>query len=247
LLDEQLVGIEPRLLAGRRGFVYAVAMILALETSSSLCAVCILDPVSGRVLGEVSNDIGRGHAERLMDDISHALNQAGIDYSDLTAAACGIGPGSFTGIRVGVAAARGFGLALKIPVHGVSSLQAIALLAMAQAGGNAILAVQDAGRDELYAQRFDAQAMPHGPPQALTLEMLLSRLPDAPAFACGSGAARLALRGNIVISPEPVTATAAAVGLASLNPLMTMAPKPLYLRAPDAKPQSGYAIPRAGP
>ena len=64
-------------------------MILALETSSSLCAVCILDAASGQVAGEISHDIGRGHAERLMDDVSEALKQAGVGYSDLTAIACG--------------------------------------------------------------------------------------------------------------------------------------------------------------
>ena len=218
-------------------------MILALETSSSLCAVCILDPASGRTVAEVSSDIGRGHAERLMDDAAEALQQAGISYAALTSIVCGVGPGSFTGIRVGVAAARGFGLALKIPVHGVTSLQSIALQC---AGEKPMLVVQDAGRDELHVQNFDAHAKPLSAPEAVTLPMLLRRLPDAPVFAFGSGAHLLAGRAGIEVSQTPIIATAVSVACASLNLAMRVAPKPLYLRAPDAKPQAGFAIARAG-
>ncbi len=224
-----------------------IGMILALETSSSLCAACVLDPAAGQVVGEISNDIGRGHAERLMDDVTEALKQAGIGYAALTSIAAGVGPGSFTGIRVGVAAARGFGLALKIPVHGVTSLQAIALEARTHASGKDILAVQDAGRDELYVQSFSAQATPLGAPEAMSLQTVLQRLPDTQLFVCGSGAHLLASQSGAEISQTPIIATAVSVACASLNPAMRVAPKPLYLRAPDAKPQAGFAIARAGP
>ena len=219
-------------------------MILALETSSSLCAACVFDPVSGRVMAEVSNDIGRGHAERLMDDIAEALKQAGISYSDLTAIACGVGPGSFTGIRVGAAAARGFGLALKIHVRGVTSLQAIALQALDHAVGKDLLVVQDAGREELHVQRFGPDAKPLGAPLSLSISQLLEQWPDKAAFACGSGAHLLQGQDGIEVSRKPFVPTAAAVARASLDPVMAVPPKPLYLRAPDAKPQAGFAIAR---
>ena len=222
-------------------------MILALETSSSLCAACVYDPALGKALADVSNDIGRGHAEQLMDDVAEALALAGIGYRDLTAIACGAGPGSFTGIRVGVAAARGFGLALKLKVHGVTSLQAIALSAKSRARGNPILVVQDAGRDELHVQIFDADARPVTASQALTLPVLLGQLPDAHAFVCGSGAHLLAGSGKCEISTLKAAATASAVARASLDPAMTVPPNPVYLRAPDAKPQAGFAIGRASP
>jgi tRNA threonylcarbamoyladenosine biosynthesis protein TsaB len=221
-------------------------MILALETSSSLCAVCVLDETTGEALAEVSNDIGRGHAERLMGDAAAALSQAGAYYSGLTAIACGAGPGSFTGIRVGIAAGRGLGLALKIPVHGVTSLQAIALQAVASAGGRGLLAVQDAGREELHMQRFDHDARPLGRPLALSLAQLLDQLPDMPLFACGSGAPLLEGRANLEIASKPFVPTAVSVARASLDPAMTVPPKPLYLRAPDAKPQAGFAVARTG-
>ena len=219
-------------------------MILALETSSSLCAVCVLDETAGAALAEVSNDIGRGHAERLMEDVAEALKLAGISYSDLTAVACGVGPGSFTGIRIAVAAARGFGLALKIPVRGVTSLQSIAHQAMRLAARRGILVVQDAGREQLHVQRFDPNAKPLGAPLALTLPQLLEQLPSAAVFACGSGAHLLHGHGGVEISRTPLAPSAASVALASLDPAMSAAPAPLYLRAPDAKPQAGFAIAR---
>jgi tRNA threonylcarbamoyladenosine biosynthesis protein TsaB len=221
-------------------------MILALETSSSLCAVCVLDETTGEALAEISNNIGRGHAERLMDDVAEVLKLAGTSYSALTAVVCGVGPGSFTGIRVGVSAARGFGLALKIPVHGVTSLQAIALLAGENVRDKAVFVVQDAGRDELHVQRFDTHATPLGAPEALTLPMLHDQLRGRTAFACGSGAHLLAGFGNTEISPHAIIATALSVARASLDPAMRVTPKPLYLRAPDAKPQAGSAVARTG-
>jgi tRNA threonylcarbamoyladenosine biosynthesis protein TsaB len=221
-------------------------MILALETSSSLCAVCVLDPTGGKILAEISNDIGRGHAERLMDDLAAVLSGAGISYPQLTSVACGVGPGSFTGIRIGVAAARGFGLALKVPVYGVTSLQAVALLGRESAAGKDILAILDAGRGEAYVQRFDPRARPAGPPQAMLLEALTSYFGAGPFQAVGSGAHFLDGQAGWETSTKHSIATAAAVARAACDASMTVAPKPLYLRAPDAKPQAGFAIARSG-
>jgi tRNA threonylcarbamoyladenosine biosynthesis protein TsaB len=216
-------------------------MILALETSSSLCAVCLYDEASGKIMAEISNDIGRGHAERLMDDIEAALRQAGIGYADLTAIAAGVGPGSFTGIRVGVAAARGFGLALKVPVYGVTSLQAIALQAAPQADGVPILAALDAGRDEVYLQLFNGSAMPLNEPKARRVEDLSASVPATPVMICGSGASLFYAQ---TVHPHVLVPTASAVAMAATHPAMRTDPKPLYLRAPDAKPQGAFAVAR---
>ena len=224
-----------------------ISMILALETSSSLCAVCLLEPSTGRVLAEISNDIGRGHAERLMDDITEALRIADIGYADLTAIAAGIGPGSFTGIRVAVAAARGFGLALTIPVLGVTSLQAIALQAKEHADSANILVVQDAGREELHVQLFDRNALPLQSPKAMALAVFPQEMSGLNALICGSGLQildPLSLPKGLRQHVNPLTPTAQFVARAALDPAMTMAAKPLYLRAPDAKPQAGFAIAR---
>jgi tRNA threonylcarbamoyladenosine biosynthesis protein TsaB len=222
-------------------------MILALETSSSLCAVSLYDDEMDVVVAEVSNNIGRGHAERLMDDIEEALKLAGLTYKDITLLACGVGPGSFTGIRVGVAAARGFGLALKAPVHGVTSLQAIGLKARQDSHGRQIHAAIDASRDEVYLQTFDANAAPLDNPRAVRIEDLAGCLPEGPVFICGSGSKlfdSIALPERAAVNPNNLVATAPAVAKAAANPAMRVAPKPLYLRAPDAKPQAGFAIAR---
>jgi tRNA threonylcarbamoyladenosine biosynthesis protein TsaB len=216
-------------------------MILALETSSSLCAVCLYDEAARHIVAEVSKDIGRGHAERLMDDISEALKAAGLRYSDVTALACGVGPGSFTGIRVGVAAARGFGLALKVPVHGVTSLQAIALQDAPNASSAPVLAAMDAGRDEVYVQLFDGKAVPLNEAAVVRVEDLSGSVPVGPVMICGSGAAYFP---GQTVHPGMIGPTASAVAMAALDPVMRVTPKPLYLRAPDAKPQAGFAVAR---
>ena len=224
-----------------------ISMILALETSSSLCAVCLLEPSAGEVLAEISNDIGRGHAERLMDDVTEALRLAGVGYADLTVIAAGIGPGSFTGIRVAVAAARGFGLALKIPVLGVTSLQAIALQAKEYAANTDILVVQDAGREELHVQLFDSNALPLRGPKAMVLAEFPQEMSGLNALIAGSGIQildALSLPKGLRLHVNPLTPTAQSVARAARNPAMTMAAKPLYLRAPDAKAQTGFAIAR---
>jgi tRNA threonylcarbamoyladenosine biosynthesis protein TsaB len=224
-------------------------MILALETSSSLCAVCILDESTGSVLGEISNDIGRGHAERLMDDILDVLKLAGIGYAELTSIATSVGPGSFTGIRVAVAAARGLGLALNVPVVGISTLQAIAWQAREFAEGRTIIVALDAGRDEIQTQTFDTAALPLNMPEASLLANFRQHLAAGSTMICGSATNLLeahALSTGMVLHPSPIISTAAAVASAGMHPQMTVLPKPLYLRAPDAKTQTGFAVARTG-
>lgn len=218
-----------------------IGMILALETSSSLCAVCLYDEAACKIAAEISNDIERGHAERLMDDIEEALRQAGVSYPHLTSVAAGVGPGSFTGIRVGVAAARGFALALKVPVYGITSLQAIALQAAPQTNGAKILSSIDAGRDEVYLQLFDGSAMPLNEPKAVRVGDISGSVPAGPVMICGSGAALFSAQD---VHPHLIGPTASAVAMAATNPAMRVLPKPLYLRAPDAKPQGAFAVAR---
>ena len=101
-------------------------ILLAIDTSSSGCFAAIHDSDSNVTLGFAGEDIGRGHAERLMAFVDAALDSAGVELSAIERIAVTIGPGSFTGIRVGVAAARGLSLALGVPAVGVSTLAAIA-------------------------------------------------------------------------------------------------------------------------
>src|SRR5690606_26362793 len=100
-------------------------MILVIDTSAALCAACVFDPDSGQELGRSVLDLGKGHAEHMIAVIDDALAEAKLGYSNLSKIAVSVGPGSFTGVRVGVAAARGLALALKVPAVGVTTSEAL--------------------------------------------------------------------------------------------------------------------------
>ncbi|MGQ3295635.1 MAG: tRNA (adenosine(37)-N6)-threonylcarbamoyltransferase complex dimerization subunit type 1 TsaB, partial [Shinella sp.] len=101
-------------------------ILLAIDTAGTGCYAALYDTDQDTILGAAGADIGRGHAERLMDFVDAALDAAGMTLQDIGRIAVTVGPGSFTGIRVGVAAARGLALALGVPAVGVSTLAALA-------------------------------------------------------------------------------------------------------------------------
>lgn len=226
-------------------------MILAIDTASTLCAACVADTSTGAEHGRAVEDIGKGHAERLMAVIAEALEKAGAGYRDLSAIAVAIGPGSFTGIRVGVAAARGLALALKVPASGVTTLSAIAEEARSRFPGRRILASIDAKRDELYVEDHAADGTLRFGPAVVRTEDAAALLTGPQPVLAGSGMPLLAktaeaaglafdVAGGGATADIVVYARLAAQGRACNAP-----PRPLYLRGPDARPQSGYALPRA--
>jgi len=223
-------------------------ILLAIDTSASLCAACVWDAAAGRELGRSVRDIGKGHAEQLMAVVDDALAAAGIAYDGLGAVAVAVGPGSFTGIRVGVAAARGLGLALGIPSAGVSTLDALADEARAAFPGRPVFAAIDAGRGEYYVAAFDAAGTPAGEAAAVAPQSALDRLRmhgDA-VLAGSAGPALAAAAGGEwdVASPLPTADIAAYARLAALRGFAGEKPRPLYLRDADAKPQAGFVLPR---
>ena len=224
-------------------------MILAIDTSSALCAAGVFDAATGDELGRSVEDIGKGHAERLMAVIEAALSRAGKSYADIGKVAVSVGPGSFTGIRVGVSAARGLALALGVEAVGVSTLAAIA--EAARRGGEArVIAAIDARRDELYV--LDDRA--GGGPAVMTVDALPSLTGGAPPLIAGSGAKivadAFAAAGAPVAGVADIAATTADIAiyawLSAQGWTASAPPKPPYLRGPDARPQQGFALPRAG-
>ncbi len=216
---------------------------LALDTAAGLCVAAVLD-ASGRELGRAVEAMDKGHAERLMAVIADALGHAGVAYGDLGLIAVSVGPGSFTGVRVGVSAARGLALALSIPATGVSTLEALADDASVHAHGRPVLVAIDARRGEIYAQGFDKDGQPVSEPAVVKID-------DAEAMAsgmlvCGSAAAMIAERfGAETVAPMGATADIATFGRIALRPDRPQkAPSPLYLRQADAKPQEGFALAR---
>lgn len=169
-------------------------ILLALDTASTLCAACIYNADAGLELGRCVEDIGKGHAERLMDVIAVALAASGKSHADLGAIVVSIGPGSFTGIRVGVSAARGLALALKVPALGVTTLSAMAEEARMSFPGRRILASIDARRDELYVEDHAADgSLTRGPAIVATGQAGGLLAGEKPVLA-GSGARVMACR-----------------------------------------------------
>jgi tRNA threonylcarbamoyl adenosine modification protein YeaZ len=225
-------------------------MILAIDCSASLCAACVYDESAGKELGRKVLDLGKGHAEHLMAVIEETLEKSGKTYADLTAIAVSIGPGSFTGLRVGVATARGLSLALKIPAIGGTTLEALAQEARQAFPGRPVLAALDGGRGEIHAALYDELAVLRYGPAAITLEeaaTMATAQPVTPVLA-GTAAARFAEAAGRAFDIGPTGATADIGVYARLAAGKTPGekPKPLYLRDADAKPQAGFVLPRVG-
>lgn len=197
---------------------------LVIETSGADCSIALID--NGDVVAERHERVGRGHAERLIPWIAQLPNGGRADEIIV-----GCGPGSFTGVRIAIAAARGLGLGWGVPVRGVSSL---ALVAAGQAGDAFTVAVEG-GHGEIFVQDFTAAPCREaGPVRSLT--------PTAAATVCtnhdvvGSGAARLIeARG----SGAMLTGDAVAANARFLPEAAMMQPsQPIYGRDADARPMA---------
>lgn len=214
--------------------------ILALDTCLDACSVAVCD--GDRVLASCSEEMARGHQERLAPMAAEVMRRAGLAFGALDRIGVTVGPGSFTGLRVGLAFAKGLALALDIPCIGVGVLEALAV-SLARPGFIAVCL--DARRGQFYLQAFsDGRAIMA--PDALEPDLAAARLaelwPGPPGVLVGSGAQALApvLPGVSVIAlsaPDPV---AIARLTRSARPPFSP-PRPLYLRAPDAVPSAGLA------
>lgn len=224
-------------------------LTLAIDTAAAACQAAIHDSDGDHIPGLAGEIIGRGHAERLMAVIEAALDEAGVDLDRIGRVAVTVGPGSFTGIRVGVSAARGLALALGIPSVGVGSLEAIGIPAAATSG-SPVLAAIDARRGEVYAQLFDGRGLSMNEPGVMTPAGAAARADSAGASLAGSGAGIVAASaemsgGRLPILSDSETVDIAAVariGAGRAGPFEK--PKPLYLRSADARPQAGFAVAR---
>lgn len=219
-------------------------IILAIDTSATLCAACVYDAAER---GRAVRDLGKGHAEHLMAVIDEALDKAGATFASLGAVAVCVGPGSFTGIRVGVSAARGLALALGIPAIGVTTLEALAFEARGRFSGRAVLAALDGGRGEIHAALYDAEGRGLTAPAALDAGVALALACEHNAVVTGSAADALQALAPAALDIASRAATAdiaAYAALAAKKPLDGPRPAPLYLRGADAKVQEGFAVAR---
>lgn len=206
-------------------------MILSIDTCLGASSVAVLD--GERVLAARSEPMTRGHQERIGVLARETAAEAGVAFADLSRIGVTVGPGSFTGLRVGLAFAKGLATALSIPCVGVNTLESLAFGTKGFAA-----AVIDARMSQVYLQVF-ADGVSLMAPDALGLGEAAARLAElysgGPATLIGSGAPLLAeaLPGATVLTP--VSADPVAVArLAAAKPAPSHSPRPLYLRAPYA-------------
>ena len=212
--------------------------ILALDTTLSACSVALL--ADSKVAGFSTDNIERGHAEALLPMVMRVCTAAGMTLADVDRIAVTVGPGTFVGIRVGVAAARAFSLALGIPVTAITTLEALAATARSDAWP--LAAVIDARNNQYYAQLFNGEGRPADEPRLLQTDTLIALVADSRASLTGPGAAGLAAAVAAQSSCHPQVAPALVpdariiARLAGLSEGQTADTiRPLYLRPPDAK------------
>lgn len=223
---------------------------LAIDTALGACSVCVSEAGGGPPLAVESVDMTKGHAEALMPMIERVVTASAGGFAALGRVTVSIGPGSFTGLRIGIAAARAIGLAANVPVVGVSTLAAYAA-PLVKADDSSIIAVAiDARNGQIYFQAFAPGGRTLVGARATGLREAARSIGAGPVRLAGSGATALAaeayslgLKAHIVdLAPAPDIAWIARLGFAA-DPAAAPA-RPLYLKAASVTPQEGGRIAR---
>lgn len=224
--------------------------ILAIDTALGACAACVVDREKREPLARESLPLERGHAEALLPLVDRVVSAVEGGFARLDRVAVTVGPGSYTGLRVGISAARAIGLGAGVPVVGVTTLSAF-LAPLAASDGNRLCA---AAIDARHGQVFFQGVAPGGrtmvPPCLITVRDAVRLIGAGPATLAGSGAPKVAAEARVSgidaavseASLAPEILWVARLGLVA-DPAHAL-PKPLYLRAPDAKPQDQARLPR---
>lgn len=224
--------------------------ILAIDTALGACSACVLDEGADQPLALESLAMERGHAEALMPLIERVMDHVEGGFSSLDRVAVTVGPGSYTGLRVGVSAARAIAFATDIPAVGVTTVAAVAAPLVGREGGRVIAAALDARHGQVWFQALSSEGR-----QLVSLRQVGYR--DA-ARAIGSGPVSLAGSGALAVANEAwaigldavVVDDARAPDVTWIAKLGLIAdpaaapPRPLYLKAPETTPQDRARLPR---
>ena len=223
-------------------------MVLGIDTTLSGCSVAITD--GEETLCHIDEEMPRGQSERLVPMIGDALNAVGKGYEDLEAIGVTIGPGAFTGVRIGLSAARGLALSLGIKAIGVTTLQAIAheCLADGLIKDETLLVIIDSKRGSYFVQGFDERGNSATPPMALEIDGLEKLIEQDKSYVLAGDAAlpclhRLSNNHNAIRAthdharPGGIAVAQLARHLYAID---APSPTPLYLRGPDATPPKPY-------
>jgi tRNA threonylcarbamoyladenosine biosynthesis protein TsaB len=224
--------------------------VLAIDTALGSCAAAVYDAGLGETLAAESIDMDRGHAEAIIPMVERVVRTSRVDFEDMERIVTTVGPGSFTGLRVGISAARGFGLACNKSVVGISTLDALTAPYVTDTETVPIVGAIDARHNNLYLQMIGAGGRKLVTPRVVSMAEALRACAIGLVRIIGSGANLLAGQWPAAIpSPRRVDARAApdivwVARLGARAEVATSPPRPLYLRAPDAQPQAGYRLPR---
>jgi tRNA threonylcarbamoyladenosine biosynthesis protein TsaB len=220
--------------------------LLAIDTALEACSVGVVD---GERVFTQSENAGRGHAERLMGMIAATMAEAGLAIADLDRIAVTVGPGSFTGVRVGIAAVRGLALVSGTSTVGVTTLAVHVEEARLAFGSRPVLAVIAAGRGEHYGAVYSADGRELAPPRAASAQAFAAFV-EGDTVLAGSGAdmvvAALPMDTQVTVAHRRSAPSIGALcAIAVRVPTADGLPHPLYLRPADAKPQVGAGVARA--
>lgn len=214
--------------------------ILSLDSATEACSAAVL--CDGVLVAHRFETMRRGHAETLMLLVQDVMRQAGLTFDKLDLIATTVGPGGFTGLRIGLASARGLALAAGIPIVGVTTLEAVAKANPSTE--SPLLIALDSKRSDLYMQLFDANGDPLSEPSAMLPVDIGPTLP-AGTIAVGGNAAEKVLEAFADRAPPllrhegpslPDAAIVAQIGAERHAQMPSNErPRPLYLRPPDAQ------------
>jgi len=225
--------------------------ILAIDTSCGAASVAVMESGGAQPLAVISRPMARGHADALAPMVEEAMRGVDGGFSSLARIAVATGPGSFTGIRVGLAMARAMGLALAIPVVGISTLAAFAAPLLSEPRTGIIAAAIDARHGSVYFQLFEASGRPLGPARCDTLKECVRAIGAGPAWFAGDAAALVASEAQRAGLPYDLDAAGVAPDIVALARMglavdpSKSPPRPLYVKPPDARQNAVEPVARA--
>jgi tRNA threonylcarbamoyladenosine biosynthesis protein TsaB len=225
--------------------------ILAIDTSVGAASVTVVEGGLAEPLAVLSRPMARGHADALAPMVEEVMRGLDGGFASLDRIAVATGPGSFTGIRIGIAMARAMAVALAIPVVGVSTLAAFAAPLLSAPRPGIIAAAIDARHGSVYFQLFEASGRPLEPPRCDSPRECVRAIGAGPAWLAGDAAALVANEAHRAGLPydldgardAPDIVALAWMGLA-VDPAMSPA-RPVYAKLPDARPNPAESIARA--
>jgi tRNA threonylcarbamoyladenosine biosynthesis protein TsaB len=216
-------------------------LILAIDTALDHCAAAVLDTDTAAMRAQESLPMKRGHAEALMPLIARVMKAADVSFAALDRIAVTTGPGSFTGLRVGLSAARGIALAAHKPAVGVTTLSAYAAPVVSEDAGHPVISAIDARHDHVYFQVVGGDGAELIAPQVAAIDEALAAARFGPPHLIGNAAQLLAERWPADAGPPIAVDPRAAPDItwvawlgAAADPELSPA-RPFYLKAPDVK------------